>query len=44
MNTIIKDMKVASKNEEDGKRKREKFAITILIGALITIIVAIIKF
>lgn len=44
MNRIIKDMKVASKNEVEGKKKREKFALTVLIGALITIIIAIINF
>jgi hypothetical protein len=37
-------MKIVSKNEELGKKKREKVAMTILIGALITIIIAIIKF
>lgn len=37
-------MKLVSKSEEIGKKKRERVAMTILIGALITIIVAIIKF
>jgi len=37
-------MKVVSKSKELEKKKREKVAMTILIGALITIIVAIIKF
>ncbi len=35
-------MKTGSK--ELGRKKREKVAMTILIGALITIIIAIIKF
>jgi hypothetical protein len=37
-------MKVLNKREESGKRKREKVAMTILICALVTIVIAIIKF
>jgi uncharacterized integral membrane protein len=37
-------MKALSQKEVSGKRKREKVAMTVLIGALITIIIAIIKF
>jgi len=38
------EMKVVSKSKELGRKKREKVAMTVLIGALITVIIAIIKF
>ena len=37
-------MKTVSRKKELDKKKREKVAFTILVGALITIIIAIIKF